>query len=312
MSSPEKRNSGNLLITNGASLILGAAATLGIVKFTEITNDQLDYDASPVAISKIQNNNLEHLQKIEDVNEENINPEVLKLVEQSLVKIELKVKPEYEQYDFPSGICNGFIIRDAFGTPFVVTARHCVPGDVISQNGKKIYSTTDPKGDYVYNILVTDINKQVFEMAVNNFYISQNYLENDVALLQFPNPSKVLFRGLPLNLDPLKRWDSFYRISSYHNGFQTNANYHFYEEVGTQYKFYSFVDTDLSCAPGTSGSAIVNKDGEVVAVVANGYDEEISKDFAIRFGFDLTAVGKKIATCGGTTSKAIKGLIRNQ
>lgn len=312
-----ERRKARLIASHTAALVLGGVAVISAAKF-KLDEVVVDVFASNPTVSRSD----EAFTTAEAVapkpplklplKEQQIDPEILKNINENLVIVDRGIRSDFEILRFPGGRCSGFIVRSIKNEPFVVTARHCFPESIESGAEKKFYSSQTEESYSIYTVGITDVNKKSYGWGYYRYFTNSNNQEvSDVMLIAIRDPSNVNSLGLPINIAPLSTEETYFRVSLGDQGELKISILYFIEEYANgAVKLIDLGKIPTSCVPGTSGSAILNRHGEVVALETAHDYFKLDYPQVDRFNLDPIHVGRLAVSCFGISSSKILELLK--
>lgn len=243
--------------------------------------------------------------------EKALDPEILKNVEKSLINLTRNTIDGYQEH-MPSGFnCSGFFTRTEMNKPIVISAGHCLPFEFISEKDGKTYDASGEDGTSIFLALVRDANNEVFNgQRWLGYYFQIG--ENDLVGIQLHEDHRVTAPGLPINSSELENLDVYYLVRQVTPGETAVAPIRFLESSGNQRMFIDLGSLGESCIPGSSGSAIINRTGEVVSVISTTGEYELTSEITTALNIDPIHVGRIVRMCTGVSSSKILDLQKEE
>ena len=159
----------------------------------------------------------------------------------------------YDEYGSPKGTGSGFFI-DSEGTG--ITNYHVLDGAV-----KAILKTSDEKEYEINQVLASDRKWDIIKFSVKN-------------------RDKIKFKYLEFANKEVEKGDKVYNISS-PMGLEASVSEGIVSSIRKDKRYGQTIQTTASISSGSSGSALLNENGEVFAVATFKYDKGENLNFGV-------------------------------
>lgn len=164
----------------------------------------------------------------------------------------------YDEYGSPKGTGSGFFI-DSKGIG--ITNYHVLDGAV-----KAILKTSDEKEYEIYQVLASDRKWDIIKFSVKN-------------------TDNIKFEYLDFANKEVEKGDKVYNISS-PMGLEASVSEGIVSSVRSDKRYGQTIQTTASISSGSSGSALLNENGEVFAVATFKYDKGENLNFGVSINKD--------------------------
>lgn len=164
----------------------------------------------------------------------------------------------YDEYGSPKGTGSGFFI-DSDGTG--ITNYHVLDGSV-----KAVLKTSDEKEYEINQVLASDRKWDIIKFSVKN-------------------TDNIKFKYLDFANKEVEKGDKVYNISS-PMGLEASVSEGIVSSVRSDKRYGQTIQTTASISSGSSGSALLNENGEVFAVATFKYDKGENLNFGVSIDKD--------------------------
>ena len=164
----------------------------------------------------------------------------------------------YDEYGSPKGTGSGFFI-DSKGIG--ITNYHVLDGAV-----KAILKTSDEKEYEIYQVLASDRKWDIIKFSVKN-------------------TDNIKFEYLDFANKEVEKGDKVYNISS-PMGLEASVSEGIVSSIRSDKRYGQTIQTTASISSGSSGSALLNENGEVFAVATFKYDKGENLNFGVSINKD--------------------------
>lgn len=164
----------------------------------------------------------------------------------------------YDEYGSPQGTGSGFFI-DSKGTG--ITNYHVLDGAV-----KAVLKTSDEKEYEINQVLASDRKWDIIKFSVKN-------------------TDNTKFKYLDFANKEVEKGDKVYNISS-PMGLEASVSEGIVSSIRTDKRYGQTIQTTASISPGSSGSALLNENGEVFAVATFKYEKGENLNFGVSISRD--------------------------
>lgn len=164
----------------------------------------------------------------------------------------------YDEYGSPKGTGSGFFI-DSDGTG--ITNYHVLDGSV-----KAVLKTSDEKEYEINQVLASDRKWDIIKFSVKN-------------------TDNIKFKYLDFANKEVEKGDKVYNISS-PMGLEASVSEGIVSSVRSDKRYGQTIQTTASISSGSSGSALLNENGDVFAVATFKYDKGENLNFGVSINKD--------------------------
>ena len=159
----------------------------------------------------------------------------------------------YDEYGSPQGTGSGFFINsEGIG----ITNYHVLDGAV-----KAVLKTSDEKEYEINQVIASDKKWDIIKFSIKN-------------------TDNIKFKYLDFSNKEVEKGDKVYNISS-PMGLEASVSEGIVASIRTDKRYGQTIQTTASISSGSSGSALLNEDGEVFAVATFKYDKGENLNFGV-------------------------------
>lgn len=239
------------------------------------------------------------------------NPENLQQLEANLVTLRTTLKSEFKTQigeDITLN-CNGFIMRNASGSPFIVSSEHCLPTVIQKSDGTQ-YSAISQSGKSILQAEAKGRDGTAYGIQDAAYLGTERSIANDLTILNPQTPNLITQEGFKVSDKKLKAGDQL-SLLRLENSELTVVPLHVLS-VNAQgvITLIALENPDSSCVKGASGSAIVESQGKLAGILSSGTDSiTIDTGYAIEHRLGMDFVGKTVRECYAASSQGIVNLL---
>lgn len=274
-------------ITGGSALV-GAALTYGLVR--------MENNIEPIPQAEMHQSN-----------------DTLRILhaQESLVRITTTFKID-DATQNPTLQCNGFIIRNKSGIPYIISAYHCLPSEIKGPDGK-IYPTISNDGTSMLNPIAQNKNGERY--TINSFVSLVSSNNPDISLLKLSEGQRVKEYGIEVSQEEAKKGEIVTLMRT-----DQDFTYKYFSlqivnnDENGKLTLLSIEDAQNGCIQGASGSPIIDSKGKLIGILSSKAESDrvIDQSYALKHSLDRSLIGRTARECFAVDAQTLSSLVNNR
>ncbi|MBP7832161.1 MAG: hypothetical protein KA035_00095 [Candidatus Levybacteria bacterium] len=241
-------------------------------------------------------------------------PENLQELEANLVTLRTTLKPEFRTQvgeDIALN-CNGFVMRNAKGSPFFVSSEHCLPTVIQKSDGTQL-SAFSQSGKSILHAEAKDRNGAIYGINDAAYLSTEWSIANDLTILSPQTPNHINQEGFKASDKKLKAGDQLSLLRLENSELKVVPLHVLSVNTQGVITLIALENPDSSCVKGASGSPIVESQGKLAGILSSGTESmTIDTGYAIEHRLGLDFVGKTVRECYAASSQGIVNLLNTR